>query len=287
MTMLHHYLVNQLVCCSACVAILVAVLVPLVCGVWRFLEATDPAIPASRWVLTAPLYRSCFQAWVDRAASNCGGRCDIVFIGDSILEGLNGEWCSYRLKFPGWQAVFHDYISGFWRSLVLAGASDQTQHTLKLLEATLPLLREPQIFFVMIGTNNIGPLGAFSAADTARGVRAVVDAIRAAHTHARVLVHSILPRSDIFCAASRLQCQDTIEAVNGQLEAFARDAGRGVKHVDCSGVFALDGGPLSRTLMLDGLHPNADGYRRWFVCLQPLLMHELGNGDVEGVDVID
>ena len=67
----------------------------------RYFEASDPRKPAPRNVMTSQRYQNCSEMMVHRAAANCGGRCKLVLVGDSITEAVSGEWCGVRgMVFP-------------------------------------------------------------------------------------------------------------------------------------------------------------------------------------------
>eukprot|EP00747_Dinoflagellata_sp_TGD_P165633 gnl/TRDRNA2_/TRDRNA2_187176_c0_seq1.p1 gnl/TRDRNA2_/TRDRNA2_187176_c0~~gnl/TRDRNA2_/TRDRNA2_187176_c0_seq1.p1 ORF type:complete len:346 (+),score=36.83 gnl/TRDRNA2_/TRDRNA2_187176_c0_seq1:45-1082(+) len=215
-----------------------------------------------------------------RVGNNCGGEgCGLVLVGDSIFELIMGTMC-YSKEGPIPQNFSSDrdrdaILPKKWRPLILARAGDQTHHTLFNLGHTLPLLKTPKVFFVMIGTNNVGGQGRFGAEDTAAGVKAVVSKLRQAHPGAKVLLHGILPRSD-------LPVQDTIDRAN---ELIRQDVQPGVHYIDCGHVFPHKGDVVAldeqsereaaSALMPDWLHPGYLGYAAWFACLRPILEHAM------------
>mmetsp|Transcript_11341 Transcript_11341/g.31623 ORF Transcript_11341/g.31623 Transcript_11341/m.31623 type:complete len:277 (-) Transcript_11341:61-891(-) len=229
----------------------------------RYFEASDPTKPAPRNVMTSPGYQNCSEMMVHRAAANCGVRCKLVLVGDSITEAVSGEWCGLPgMVFPDRRDAALESFPEAAHALVLATAGDQTQHTLFMLDRTLHLLRDPGTFFVMIGTNNVAPTGGFSPAETVAGIRTVVQRIRSAHPGSEIVLHGLLPRFFF---------QDEVDAVNTLLESWAGGEGSGLRLANCSSVFPSGRGPEARELMKDLLHPTAQGYRRWYGCLRPLL----------------
>jgi len=231
--------------------------------------AIDPAVPMPHPTKAAkreaPRFYECIQEKRQRAFISCGGRCDIAWVGDSLSEDMTGRHCYWDKELP---------TGGPWsssplkkRTVVIAGAMDQTQHTLYTLREVLPSLHRPRVFFVLIGTNNIGT-ALMSPAKTFTGVRAVVDSIRTAFPGVKVLLHTQLPRYDESerdkgVLQTRLDVLDRLVVDN-----FAREAPM-VQMVNCSGAFAR--GPALRETMPDFLHPSAEGYRRWLHCLEPVL----------------
>merc|ERR1712107_304615 len=157
-------------------------------------------------------------------------------------------------------------------SLLLAGGGDQTPHTLYLLEQVFSVLKAPRTFFVMIGTNNIGNNWS-SAESTAAGVRSIVATLRTRFPESRILLHAVLPRADdeirmdVKANAhliSNLPWQATIDRLNNELLASAREGPPSVEFLDCGHVFPRGSGPEAFQTMPDLLHPNAEGYELWF-----------------------
>mmetsp|Transcript_59087 Transcript_59087/g.183443 ORF Transcript_59087/g.183443 Transcript_59087/m.183443 type:complete len:232 (+) Transcript_59087:145-840(+) len=204
------------------------------------------------------------------AERNCGGGpCDIVFVGDSLLETLLGRGCftGGRLFADSAQAYRELVVSRHPKSMVLAGSGDETQQTLHLLDTALPVLKAPKLFVVMIGTNNV-PKG--GAAGALRGIRAVVGRLHKEHPTTPVLLHTLLPRAD---DGERRFFQAHIDEVNAELPALvgvARAAGAPVELVDCSGALHRDLPQLTEHYY-DGVHLRAVGYRAWLSCLVPKL----------------
>mmetsp|Transcript_26958 Transcript_26958/g.77352 ORF Transcript_26958/g.77352 Transcript_26958/m.77352 type:complete len:333 (-) Transcript_26958:28-1026(-) len=221
--------------------------------------------PADR-AFAAPSFQQCAARMKEEAADNCGGEgCDVVFVGDSITEFMNGSYCYGNSSVSDMRLT--EIIPSDWRPLILAGAGDQTQHTLGHLGRSLPGLRSPRLFVVMIGTNNLGPTGRFSAEQTVTGIQAVAHAIRKAHPEARLMVHAVLPRTDA-------PVQEAIDKVNKLLGAWQEP---GVQFADCTDVFpkGMENAPALSELAPDLLHPNKLGYKRWFQCLRPLIADQL------------
>eukprot|EP00747_Dinoflagellata_sp_TGD_P143078 gnl/TRDRNA2_/TRDRNA2_176332_c0_seq9.p1 gnl/TRDRNA2_/TRDRNA2_176332_c0~~gnl/TRDRNA2_/TRDRNA2_176332_c0_seq9.p1 ORF type:complete len:334 (-),score=20.38 gnl/TRDRNA2_/TRDRNA2_176332_c0_seq9:42-1043(-) len=221
-----------------------------------------------------PTFGTCSAKLMARAAENCGGLgCRLVLVGDSILDRILSERCYRGAPHKNSSHYFsmirkQVQIPESWRPLILAGSGDQTQHTLGHLNRTLPLLKTPQVFMVLIGTNNLGPPNCFSANQTAYGVRAVVELIRHRHPMSNILVHAILPRGEPH------DNQPEIDETNAQLQAFYKSTSSHhlTRFIDCGTVFphrADDDAGMKR-LMRDYTHPTDEGYAKWFSCLRPL-----------------
>eukprot|EP00747_Dinoflagellata_sp_TGD_P158437 gnl/TRDRNA2_/TRDRNA2_177817_c0_seq22.p1 gnl/TRDRNA2_/TRDRNA2_177817_c0~~gnl/TRDRNA2_/TRDRNA2_177817_c0_seq22.p1 ORF type:complete len:315 (+),score=19.42 gnl/TRDRNA2_/TRDRNA2_177817_c0_seq22:56-1000(+) len=249
------------------------------------LEYENPARAAERTDTNhIPNYAKCNAELVARAKENCGGHgCGIIFVGDSLTEHLSGRPSCYRgldqtAPLPGNLSDFNlsMVIPDNWRPFIIAHDGHKTQHTIRDLERTLPWLKTPKVFMVLIGTNNLWRFGrVIPTTDTARGVEAAVNYIRGAHPKAKVLLHGILPRGGF------AWLQRKIDETNGLLQSFGQSHQPGVEYIDCGHVFRKH--TDMQDLFYDGLtHPNKLGYIKWFACLKPLLEHAMSESTVYG-----
>lgn len=244
---------------------------------WDTPTNVDPATASDRSLLLIKphMFEQCTAARVKRAEENCGGRgCRIVFVGDSITEALTGDWCYYGRPKPEERRAFEESAGArVGETLVLAGAGDQTHNTLWLLEAALPKLSpSPDVFSVMIGTNNLGVGGnGKSAAAVSSGVKAIVASIRAAHPRSRVLVQALMPRADEWVSVDGTPWQQKIAKVNAALPEMVTGLSDPLVHFkDCNDVFPFQDGLWQLLPVMDDLlHPNYHGYKAWFSCVLP------------------
>jgi lysophospholipase L1-like esterase len=110
---------------------------------------------------------------------------------------------------------------------------------------------------VMIGTNN---LEFNSDAEIIEGLKGLVRAIKTRQPGAAVLLLGILPRR---------QQERRIVQLN---EGIAQASGAlNVSYLDAGGVFLNAEGKIDESLFSDGLHPNAEGYRKLAGKLRPYL----------------
>jgi lysophospholipase L1-like esterase len=111
---------------------------------------------------------------------------------------------------------------------------------------------------VMIGTNN---LQLNSDAEIIEGLKGLVQAIKTRQSGAAVLLLGILPRR---------QQERRIAGLN---EGIAQASGAlNVSYLDPGRVFLDAEGKIDESLFSDGLHPNAEGYRKLASALGPYLV---------------
>lgn len=253
-----------------------------------------PDAPRARSELDAPGAVPCTAVKRVRASRNCGGRCDVVLVGAAVTEALTGSYCYWAISGtsqcgPTYCALAEDEAGRAFRqafpfhnrTLVLAGAGDQTFHTLAMLDEVLPVLKAPKVYSVLVGTDNLGFAGQGPSEPAFRGIRAVVQRLRAAHPESWVLLHALHPRYDDLANGIPVPpgpWNDRVGEVNEMLRRFAGSERERVVFVDCNHVF-LDpslGGSLQH-VMPDYLHLNGEGYRRWFACWRPTLERAMAN----------
>lgn len=175
------------------------------------------------------------------------GGTDLIFIGDSITDGWRGD--------PQ-REIFEDYF-GRYRPYNIGIGGDETQHLLwRIQHGELDGLF-PKLVVRMIGTNNLANSNRMNPAETADGVAAVVDAIRAKLPAAKVLLLAIFPRSN----RSDDPMRRSVVATNAFLARLAD--GKRVVYRDIGAKFLDADGALSGEIMPDYLHPNAKGYQIW------------------------
>ena len=105
--------------------------------------------------------------------------------------------------------------------------------------------------FLLMGTNN---LDVNTDAEIAQGIAELVRAVRLRQPKAQIHVCGILPRADRFDRWPRANA-----AIQAALAAM-KDAAD-VDYLDLSPAVLNADGTFRPELFLDGLHPNAEGYR--------------------------
>ncbi|MBV9439604.1 MAG: GDSL family lipase [Candidatus Eremiobacteraeota bacterium] len=184
------------------------------------------------------------------------GGIDVVFLGDSITDFFDttgsGVW-DLRIAPLGNVADFG--ITG-----------DRTQYLLWRVRNGELDGSGARVVVLMIGTNNLAPT---TPDAVARGVGAILDAIRAKLPQAIVVLNAILPRG-----ARDDPLRAKLAAVNALIAPLAD--GRAVRWLDAGPEFVDETGALLPGLMPDGLHPSARGYAVWTEMLRPALLDALG-----------
>ena len=110
---------------------------------------------------------------------------------------------------------------------------------------------------VMIGTNN---LHLNTDDEILTGLSLLLDAIRYRQPEAEILLMGLLPRRDY---------EARIVNLNLQIARLAGD--QDIRFGDVGSVFLQPDHKIDESLFSDGLHPNADGYKRFGSALLPLI----------------
>jgi lysophospholipase L1-like esterase len=116
---------------------------------------------------------------------------------------------------------------------------------------------DPELVVLLIGTNNLQRDG---DEDILAGLRQLVADVRLRKPAARVLLLGLLPRAGMEARVANL---------NAAIAKLAPECGAAC--ADVGGIFLDYAGHVIRDLMPDGLHPNAEGYRRLAAQLNPLV----------------
>lgn len=166
---------------------------------------------------------------------------DIIFLGNSITDG--GEWSElFQNPHCKNRGISGDIIPG----------------VLNRLETVTK--GQPAMVFLMIGTNDMN-LGA-SNDSIARGVRTIVQRIKAESPKTHIVVQSILPTNDYYgyFSGHTKRWQD-VAVINKMLRDMAIE--EDVDYLDLYHPFANAEGKLDIAYSNDGLHLNGKGYERW------------------------
>jgi lysophospholipase L1-like esterase len=131
----------------------------------------------------------------------------------------------------------------------------------------------PKVIVLMAGTNNIGNVSPAEdtdvrAAETVRGVAAVLKELRARAPNATIVLMGITPRND------NIQVMPIIDAANRGIARLAD--GRRIRYLNINARLADDHEVLLPGMTSDGLHLTAKAYQLWAEALKPTLLEQLG-----------
>jgi len=234
----------------------------LACLLWAALCAASVAIgrAAEELATTTPVSKSDdfwqrrFEKINDRANQ---GDVDLIFIGDSITEGWEGE--------PGkdiWQKFY-----GSRKAMNAGIGGDRTQHVLWRLDNGNIDGIKPKLAVVMIGTNNSG---GDSPDDIAAGITSIVEKLRSKLPATKILLLGIFPRGENNDDAKRQVNLATNKIIKGLGD------GKSVFYLDISDKFLQGDGTLPREIMPDLLHLSKQGYEIWAESIEPKVSELLG-----------
>jgi lysophospholipase L1-like esterase len=194
------------------------------------------------------------------------GRIDVYFAGDSITRRWGAT--DYPDLLAHWRQTFLGWNAGNF-----GWGGDRVEHILWRLENGELDNIHPKVIVLLAGTNNVGnatppPDDEPLVADVTRGIKAVLDAMRARAPLATIVLTAILPRND------NLAVVPTIDRINSRIAAFAD--GRTIRYLNVNDKLAAGDGRLFEGMMNDGLHPALKGYQVWADALRPALAELLG-----------
>jgi beta-glucosidase len=178
------------------------------------------------------------------------GDVDLLFIGDSITQGWEGNGKDVWAKFYGERKAVNLGISG-----------DRTEHVLWRLDNGNIEGIAPKAAVIMIGTNNSR---ANTPGEIVDGVTAIVHRLRTSLPDTKILLLDIFPRGETFNdqRGKILQVNQTVRKL---------DDGEHVQYLAIGHHFLSDDGSISRDIMPDFLHLTAAGYQIWAEAMEAKL----------------
>jgi len=201
-------------------------------------------------------------------AKRTQGKIDVYFLGDSITRRWGASDRQYADLLRNWNENFKG-----WNAADFGWGADKTQNMLwRLKQGELDGVN-PKVIVLLAGTNNIGkvsPTGDTDvrAAETVRGVAAVLKELRARAPNATVVLMGITPRND------NIQVMPIVDAANRGIARLAD--GHRVRYLNINARLADGRGVLLPGMTSDGLHLTAKGYQFWADALKPILVRRLG-----------
>lgn len=219
--------------------------------------------------------------WLDRfvanreAAQKSPQDLDVVFIGDSIVM----RWT--RLHKSDFGRLFDKTKGGEFQGLTLGLVGDSAPELLwRIQNGEVPPNLNPKVFWVVVGTNDIGHNDFFkkdkkesfcSEEVVVPGILQVLKELRRIRPDATIVINSVLPRSNqdgcalFYDAPVEKDLWPPIQVINEKLRQFS-ETDEKIEYFDASDVFTAGGegeAPLyiRAELMGDCLHPSQSGYK--------------------------
>jgi len=181
-----------------------------------------------------------------------GQTLDLVLVGDSITD----YWEDEKRGLPIWKK-----LSKNRSTLNLGFAGDGSEHTLwRINEGILDGFKAKQIG-ILIGANG----GSWTDVAVARGIKAVLDAVRAKHPESQILLTALVPWGEKRGNYHRAKNNRT----NAMIEKYCD--GKDVVWFDFGNGLLDRAGTLSKKMAADFVHPTTAGYEIWYRALLPLL----------------
>jgi lysophospholipase L1-like esterase len=196
------------------------------------------------------------------------GNVDLIFIGDSITQGWEGNGKNVWAEFYAKRNAVNLGIGG-----------DRTQHVLWRLDHGNIDGINPKLAVLMIGTNNSS---SNSSEQIAEGVKLIVEKLREKLPNTKVLVLGIFPRGANLDAEKNKtekgfkddKNRKVNEDANAIVEKLADD--KSVFYLDIGPKFLEPDGTLIRDTMPDLLHLNEKSYRIWAESIEPKVKELMG-----------
>ena len=179
------------------------------------------------------------------------GNVDLIFIGDSITQGWEGNGKDV------WKKRYEP------RKAMNAGiGGDLTQHVLWRLDNGNVDNLSPKLAVLMIGTNNFA---GDSAEDIAAGIVAIVRKLRSKLPKTKVLLLGVFPRGELPA--------DPLRAKNVAINSLIKNAGdqRMVHYLEINDKLLKADGSQDRDVMPDLVHLSPQGYEIWADAIEPIV----------------
>jgi lysophospholipase L1-like esterase len=194
------------------------------------------------------------------------GRIDVYFVGDSITRRWRAT--DYPKFLENWNENFFG-----WNAANYGWGGDTIQNILWRLQNGELEEVHPKVIVLLAGTNNVGNalVSDARAADTVKGIKALLDTLREKAPKATIIVMGILPRND---GARPTAVMSSINKINENIAKLAD--GKTIRYLNINDKLADRDGKLFEGMTEDRLHLSLKGYQIWADALKPLLTEMLG-----------
>ncbi|MBI3819401.1 MAG: GDSL family lipase [Planctomycetes bacterium] len=172
------------------------------------------------------------------------GEAELLFIGDSITQGWEGEGADAWKKYYGNRKAVNLGFSG-----------DRTQHVLWRIDHGNVDGVKPKAAVIMIGTNNSNG-NDNTDKEIAAGIAEIVNKLQRRLPNMKILLLAVFPRSEKPDAQ-----RGKIDKANAIIQLL--DDGKTVHYLDIGKKFMNADGSISKDIMPDYLHLSKKGYEIW------------------------
>lgn len=193
-----------------------------------------------------------------------GNGADIVFLGNSITQGIGGDRPNVTYK-PGLDAFTAAFKPYKWISAGISG--DRTQHILWRLQHGAYATAKPKLIVVTIGVNNFTD---DSAQEIAAGIAAILSWMKNHLPATKIILIGPLPAGIQPTDEKRMK----YEQVQQLISRFKQT---NMTYLPLSNLFIKTGGDMNTDFVSgDGIHLQAKGYEVWAAALKNIIDKELG-----------
>lgn len=181
------------------------------------------------------------------------GEGDVIFLGDSITQGWEGQG-----------KIWEQYFGSF-KPVNLGISGDQTGHVLWRITTGKELdFLNPRVAVIMIGTNNTGK---YTAEQIAGGITTIVEELKTQKPRLKILLLGVFPRGSAKDAdkATKIIPASMLNPKIAEINAIISKLhdGKVVFYKDIGKDFLSAEGGLRGDLMPDYLHLSGMGYHVW------------------------
>ena len=187
-------------------------------------------------------------------------RLDIVFIGNSITQGIAGHRTvvKYKAGLTTFDSVFKNYK---WECAGISG--DRTQNILWRLQHGNFVTARPKIVVLTIGVNNFPD---DSPEEITQGIHKIIEWIKNNMPATKIILIGPLPAG--------LKKEDMFRMKYEKIQSLIKKKGDGkhVVYIPLSTVFIRENGDLNLDYYSsDGIHLVEKGYKAWAVAVKPVI----------------
>lgn len=200
--------------------------------------------------------------WTERVEKNRrrleSGPVDLLFVGDSIVESLDGDG----------RAVW-DHYYGDRNAMTMGFGGDRTEHLLWRLE-NLPMDKiAPKAIVLLIGSNNLYTTS--SDEEIALGMEGCAAKLRALYPTTPILMLGVTPEKERPDEGVNTRIPNLNALAAERVKKIPNLTFRLVGHLWCD-----ENGCSTLEMTRDHCHPNAKGCGVWLADMEPILAEWLG-----------